>query len=65
MGHIPGLITCSIYDTEDARGLLKWSIRNDNPVAVLESEVALSYEHPIKEEALDKDYLAEFGKCKI
>lgn len=65
MGHIPGLITVSVYDTEDARGLLKFAIRNDNPVAVLESEVALSYEHEIKEEALDKDYLTEFGKCKI
>lgn len=65
MGHIPGLVTVSVYDTEDARGLLKFAIRNDNPVAVLESEVSLSYEHEVKEEVLDKDYLAEFGKCKI
>lgn len=65
MGHIPGLVTVSAYDTEDARSLLKFAIRDDNPTACLENEVALSYEHEISEAALDKDFIADFGKCKI
>ena len=37
-GNIAGLKTVSIYDVEDARGLLKSAIRDNDPVIFMESE---------------------------
>lgn len=55
----------SPYSSEDARGLLKSAIRDDNPVVVLENELEYGTSHPISEEALSKDFLIPFGVAKI
>lgn len=53
------------YDVEDARGLLKTSIRDNNPVVFLENELMYSESFEVKDEVLDKDFLIPIGKAKI
>ena len=36
---VPGLKVVAPYDAEDARGLLKAAIRDENPVVCLENEI--------------------------
>jgi len=55
----------SPYSSEDARGLLKSAIRDDNPVVVLENELDYGVSHPVTEEALSKDFLIPIGVAKI
>eukprot|EP00002_Diphylleia_rotans_P004169 TRINITY_DN12_c0_g3_i1.p1 TRINITY_DN12_c0_g3~~TRINITY_DN12_c0_g3_i1.p1 ORF type:complete len:358 (+),score=90.28 TRINITY_DN12_c0_g3_i1:60-1133(+) len=62
---VPGLTVVSPYNSEDARGLLKASIRNDNPVVFLENELMYGSSFPVSEEALDKDFVLPLGKAKI
>ena len=52
------------YDAEDARGLLKASIRDPDPVVFLENEILYGTEFPIDEKVLDKDFTVPIGKCK-
>jgi len=61
----PGLKVVAPYSSEDARGLLKTSVRDDNPVVYLESEIGYNYEFSVSDEALGKDFLIPFGKAKI
>lgn len=63
--HCPGLKVVAPYTAEDARGLLKAAIRDDNPVVYLEHELMYGKDFDISDEALDKDFLIEFGKAKI
>lgn len=63
--HCPGLKVVAPYTAEDARGLLKASIRDDNPVVFLEHELMYGKDFDITDEALDKDFTIEFGKAKI
>lgn len=63
--HIPGLLVVSPYDTEDARGLFKACVRDDNPTVCLENEILYGQEHDISDEALDKDFVIPFGKAKL
>lgn len=64
-GQVPGLKVVSIYDSEDARGLLKAAIRDPNPVVVLENELMYGVSFPVSKEAQDKDFVIPIGKAKI
>jgi len=64
-GSVPGLKVVSPYDSEDARGLLKAAVRDDNPVVCLENELMYGEEFEISDAALDKDFLIPIGKAKI
>ena len=60
--HIPGLKVVQPYSASDAKGLMKTSIRDDNPVIFLENEILYgkSFEVPLLE-----DYTVPFGKARI
>ena len=53
------------YDAEDARGLLKASIRDPDPVIFLENEILYGEAFPISEQVLDKDFTLPIGKAKV
>ena len=59
---MPGLKVVSPWSSEDAKGLLKSSIRDPNPVIFLENEVLYgqSFECPS-----DENFLVPLGKAKI
>jgi pyruvate dehydrogenase E1 component beta subunit len=59
--HFPGLKVVSTATPKDAYGLLKASIRDDNPVIFMESE--LSY--GVKGEVPDEEYVIPLGKGEI
>lgn len=59
--HFPGLKVVSTCTPADAYGLLKTSIRDNNPVVFMESE--LSY--GLKGEVPDEEYLIPLGKGDI
>lgn len=60
-GNLPGFIVVAPSNPYDAKGLLKSSIRNNNPVIFLESE--LSYGD--KMEIPVEEYLVPIGKAKV
>lgn len=60
-GVLPGLIIVAPSNAYDAKGLLKSSVRSNNPVLFLESE--LSYGD--KMEIPTKEYLVPLGKAKV
>jgi pyruvate dehydrogenase E1 component beta subunit len=60
-GNLPGLIIVAPSNAYDAKGLLKSSIRNNNPVLFLESE--LSYGD--KMEIPKGEYLVPIGKANV
>lgn len=59
--NLPGLIVVAPNNPYDAKGLLKSSIRNNNPVLFLESE--LSYGD--KQEIPVEEYLVPIGQAKV
>ncbi len=60
--HCPGLKVVAPYSSADAKGLLKSSIRDPNPVIFLENEVM--YGQPF-EVPNDLDWLVPIGKANI
>ncbi|MGH0123629.1 UNVERIFIED_CONTAM: hypothetical protein FKN15_012769 [Acipenser sinensis] len=64
-GHCPGLKVLSPWSAEDAKGLLKASIRDDNPVVFLENELLYGVAFEVSEEAQSKDFVVPIGKAKI
>jgi len=62
---VPGLKVVTVYDSEDARGLLKAAIRDPDPVVVLENELLYVKEFECSAEAMDPDFLIPIGKAKI
>uniref|UniRef100_A0AAY4BZQ6 Pyruvate dehydrogenase E1 component subunit beta n=1 Tax=Denticeps clupeoides TaxID=299321 RepID=A0AAY4BZQ6_9TELE len=64
-GHCPGLKVVSPWNSEDARGLLKSAIRDDNPVVFLENELMYGVPFELSEEAQSKDFTVPIGKAKI
>ncbi|VDO23101.1 unnamed protein product [Heligmosomoides polygyrus] len=63
--HCPGLKVIAPYSSEDAKGLLKAAIRDDNPVVFLENEILYGHAFPVTEEMQKEDFVLPIGKCKI
>lgn len=64
-GHCPGLKVVSPWNSEDAKGLIKSAIRDNNPVVVLENELMYGVPFEFPSEAQSKDFLIPIGKAKI
>uniref|UniRef100_A0A673VS95 Pyruvate dehydrogenase E1 component subunit beta n=1 Tax=Salmo trutta TaxID=8032 RepID=A0A673VS95_SALTR len=64
-GHCPGLKVVSPWNSEDARGLLKAAIRDDNPVVFLENELMYGVPFDLSEEVMHKDFVVPIGKAKV
>jgi pyruvate dehydrogenase E1 component beta subunit len=63
--HCPGLKVCTPYSSEDAKGLLKSAIRDNDPVVVLENELMYGVSFEMSDEALSEDFVIPLGKAKI
>jgi len=59
--HVPGLKVVAPSTPRDAKGLLKTSIRDDNPVIFLESELMYSWEGDVEE----GEILIPFGEANV
>jgi len=63
--HCPGLKVVSPWNSEDAKGLLKSAIRDDNPVVFLENELMYGVPFEMSEESQSKDFTIPIGKAKV
>ena len=63
--HCPGLKVVMPWSLEDVRGLLKSSIRDNDPVVFLENEIMYGQSFTPTEEIMDKDFLIPIGKAKV
>ncbi|KAJ1353340.1 Pyruvate dehydrogenase E1 component subunit beta, mitochondrial [Parelaphostrongylus tenuis] len=63
--HCPGMKVLAPYSAEDAKGLLKAAIKDDNPVVFLENAVLYDRLFPVPDEVLFDDFVVPIGKCKI
>ncbi|MDG1480200.1 MAG: pyruvate dehydrogenase complex E1 component subunit beta [Myxococcota bacterium] len=59
--HFPGLKVVTYADAEDAYGLLKSAIRDDNPVIFLESEMT----YGMRGEVPDEEFTIPIGKARV
>jgi pyruvate dehydrogenase E1 component beta subunit len=59
--HIPGLKVAAYATPYDAKGILKSAIRDDNPVVLLESELAYAWTGDVPEE----EYTIPLGKADV
>lgn len=59
---IPGLKVISISNPDDAKGLLKSAIRDDDPVLFMESELMYGLKGEVSEE---EDYIIPIGKGRL
>ncbi|KAJ3160994.1 pyruvate dehydrogenase E1, beta subunit [Irineochytrium annulatum] len=64
-GSVPGLKVVSPWSAEDAKGLLKASIRDPNPVVCLENELMYGITFDVSSEVLSKDFVLPIGKAKV
>lgn len=55
----------SPWSCEDAKGLLKAAVRDENPVIVLENEIMYGESFYLSEEAMSPDFIIPIGKAKI
>lgn len=60
--QVPGLKVVTPWSAEDAKGLLKAAIRDENPVCVLENEILYGQSFDVPD---DPDYVVPIGKAKI
>ncbi|XP_003746124.1 pyruvate dehydrogenase E1 component subunit beta, mitochondrial [Galendromus occidentalis] len=63
--NCPGLKVLSPYNSEDAKGLLKAAIRDNDPVVFLENELVYGTTFDMSDEAMSKDFVLPIGKAKI
>lgn len=61
-GHCPGLKVVAPYYGEDAKGLLKSAIRDNNPVVFLENELMYGDKHEVSDE---NDLITPIGKARV
>merc|ERR1712055_1083802 len=59
--HCPGLKVISPYSAEDAKGLLKSAIRDNDPVVHLENELMYGVPFEMSEESQSKDFTVPIG----
>jgi pyruvate dehydrogenase E1 component beta subunit len=59
--HVPGLKVVAPAFPDDAKGLLKTAIRDDNPVLVMESETL----YAVKGDVPEGDVLVPLGKARV
>jgi len=64
-GSLPGLKVVTPWNCNDAKGLLKAAIRDDNPVVVLESELLYNHKYLLSEEAQSADFVMPIGKAHV
>lgn len=64
-GSVPGLKVIAPWNSEDARGLLKSAIRENNPVIFLESELMYSIPFEFDKSIMDPEFTLPIGKAKI
>ena len=62
---VPGLKVVAPYSSEDARGLMKSAVRDNNPVVILENELLYGTSFPLSDAAQDLNFLIPIGKAKI
>jgi len=62
---VPGLKVVAPWSSEDAKGLIKAAIRDENPVVVLENELLYGTSFPMSDEAQSADFVIPIGKAKI
>ena len=62
---VPGLKVLAPYDAEDARGLLKAAIRDNNPVVFLENELMYGQSFEVGSEVMSDDFVLPIGKAKV
>jgi len=62
---LPGLKVVAPWNCNDAKGLLKAAIRDDNPVVFLECELLYNAKYPLSQEAQSPDFLLPIGKAHI
>ncbi|BAI72158.1 pyruvate dehydrogenase E1 component, beta subunit [Azospirillum sp. B510] len=60
--HCPGLKVVAPWSASDAKGLLKASIRDPNPVVFLENEILYGQSFEVPE---DEEFVLPIGKAKI
>lgn len=65
LGHIPGLKVVSPWSAEDAKGLLKSAIRDNDPVCCLENEIMYGQQFEKTANLEDPEFLVPIGKAKI
>lgn len=53
------------WSSEDAKGLMKAAIRDENPVIVLENELLYGTSFPMSDEAQGSDFVIPIGKAKV
>jgi pyruvate dehydrogenase E1 component beta subunit len=64
-GSVPGLKVVAISNADNAKGLLKAAIRDDNPVVVLESELLYNETMTLSAEAQDPNFLIPIGRANV
>jgi len=62
---VPGLKVVAPWSSEDAKGLMKSAIRDENPVVVLENELLYGVSFPMSDAAQSPDFTIPIGKAKI
>lgn len=61
---VPGLKVVAPWSSEDAKGLMKSAIRDENPVCVLEHEMIYGTSYPMSDEAQKDDFVIPIGVAK-